>query len=282
MQDASVSFGVLAGAVTVCQVLRRTAKELLWHRRWSEGRQSHPRPDPVSLEVAVELFSTLQLCVCTHELRLLGASGLLGRISGLGITYLITLVHLSTFGGASCNPVSCLEQFLCDQISGQVAAAKVLVQFGAAAVARWLTEMVWALGMSDLHWHHRLRQYECTSTLNTTASSGLVMEFFCAFVLRTALFRIQFLKQRHKMHVVAALITFLVFAAGDLTGAVFNPVLAYSITFNCEGNTYLEYCFVYWLGPLMGAMTAVLLFDKKSVSNTDASTETQEAKEKRA
>ncbi|XP_041055688.1 aquaporin-11 [Carcharodon carcharias] len=282
MKDALVSFGVLAGAVMVCQVLRRTARELLWHRRWAGGRQSQSNPVPVPLEVLVELFSTLQLCICTHELRLLGGSGLLGQISGLGITYLITLVHLTTFGSASCNPVSCLEQFLCGQSPGQLAAAKVLVQFGAAVVARRLSQMVWALDTSDLHWHHHLRQYECISALNTTVSSGLVTEFFCAFALRTALFRFQFLKQRHKMHVVAALVTFLVFAAGDLTGAVFNPVLAYSITFNCEGNTYLEYCFVYWLGPLMGAMTAVLLFDKKSVPNTDASTETQEAKEKRA
>ncbi|XP_020384592.1 aquaporin-11 isoform X1 [Rhincodon typus] len=284
MENVLVSISVLAGAVTVCEVLRRIAKELLWPWRGrSKGNLSRsPHSEPPNLEVVVELFSTLQLCICTHELRLLGSSGLLGLIPALTLTYLATLIHVSTFGSATCNPVSCLEHYLCGQSNGQIAAAKVLAQLAAASVARQLMELVWALDMSDLHWYHHQRQYKCTSTLNTTAENGLVTEFTCAFTLRAALFRFHLLKQRHKIHVVAALITFLVFAAGDLTGAVFNPVLAYSITFNCEGSTYPEYCFVYWLGPLMGAMTAVLLFERESVDGADARSATEEAKEKRS
>lgn len=33
---------------------------------------------------------------------------------------------------------------------------------------------------------------------------------------------------------------------------MFNPVLAFSVQFPCSGHTYLEYCFVYWLGPALG------------------------------
>lgn len=33
---------------------------------------------------------------------------------------------------------------------------------------------------------------------------------------------------------------------------MFNPVLAFSVQFPCSGHTYLEYCFIYWLGPLLG------------------------------
>ncbi|XP_067841784.1 aquaporin-11 [Heptranchias perlo] len=280
MNDLLVSAGVLAGTVTICEVLRRTAKELL-HPRRRRGRQS--RPDPLPLEVSVELFSTLQLCICTHELRLLGCSGLLSGHCALGLllTYLMTLVHVSSFGGASCNPVSCLEQFLRGQSSGAAAASKVLAQFTAASVARRLSEMVWFLDMSDIHVRHRQRQYECASALNATASSGAVVEFACAFALRTALFRFAHLEWRHKIHLVAAVVTFLVFAVGDLTGAMFNPALAYSITFNCEGNTFVEYSFVYWLGPLMGAMTAVMLFEEKLAPCTLAESETREANKKR-
>uniref|UniRef100_UPI00398EA1FD aquaporin-11 n=1 Tax=Pristiophorus japonicus TaxID=55135 RepID=UPI00398EA1FD len=272
MEDTLVSLGVLAGTVTVCQVLRRTAKELLHPR----GRRRR-----VSLEVATELFSTLQLCVCTHELQLLIRSGLLpGRYAGLAFTYLITLVHLATFGSATCNPINCLEQYLRGQSSGRAVASKVLAQFGAASVARRLCEMVWYLDMSDLHWHHHQLGYHSTSSLNANTRNGLVAEFLCGFALRVASFRFQHLQPWRKMHAVAALITFLVFAAGDLTGAVFNPALAYSITFNCEGNTFLQYSFVYWLGPLLGTVTAVLMFDNRSVPS-DAETEYQEESEKR-
>ncbi|XP_043548363.1 aquaporin-11 [Chiloscyllium plagiosum] len=284
MENVLVSLSVLAGTVTVCEVLRHIARELLWPR-WgrAKGRLSRiPGAEPPNFEVAVELFSTLQLCICTHELRLLGSSGLLGSIPGLALTYLITLVHVSTFGCATCNPVSCLERYLYGQSNGQITAAKLLAQLTAASVARRLVELVWALEMSDLHWYHHQHQYKCTSALNTTAGNGLVAEFTCAFTLRAALFRFHLLNQRHKIHMVATLITFFVYAAGDLTGAVFNPALAYSITFNCEGNTYLEYCFVYWLGPLMGAMTAVLLFERKSVDDADTRSATGETKEKRS
>lgn len=41
-------------------------------------------------------------------------------------------------------------------------------------------------------------------------------------------------------------------AGGSISGAVFNPVLAFSVQFPCSGHTYLEYCFVYWLGPVLG------------------------------
>ncbi|XP_048453618.1 aquaporin-11 isoform X2 [Rhincodon typus] len=245
MENVLVSISVLAGAVTVCEVLRRIAKELLWPWRGrSKGNLSRsPHSEPPNLEVVVELFSTLQLCICTHELRLLGSSGLLGLIPALTLTYLATLIHVSTFGSATCNPVSCLEHYLCGQSNGQIAAAKVLAQLAAASVARQLMELVWALDMSDLHWYHHQRQYKCTSTLNTTAENGLVTEFTCAFTLRAALFRFHLLKQRHKIHVVAALITFLVFA---------------------------------------GAMTAVLLFERESVDGADARSATEEAKEKRS
>lgn len=39
---------------------------------------------------------------------------------------------------------------------------------------------------------------------------------------------------------------------GSVTGAVFNPALAFSTQFSCSGNSFLEYCLVYWLGPMLG------------------------------
>ena len=39
---------------------------------------------------------------------------------------------------------------------------------------------------------------------------------------------------------------------GPISGAVFNAVLAFSVQFPCSGHTYPEYCFVYWLGPVLG------------------------------
>ncbi|XP_062910704.1 aquaporin-11 [Mobula hypostoma] len=282
MNDILVSFATVAGTVVVCQALRRMARAMLRPRHPLRhlGRSGQSRAP--FLELATELFSTLQLCLCTHELRLLGLSGALpGSVPALAIVYLITLVHISTFGNATCNPVSSLEQFLCGHCSGLLTLSKVLVQLTAASVARSLSQLIWALHMSVLHQRHSQRQYKCTSALNTsTLNSGMFVEFACAFIVRAVIFRLQHLSPWSKMHQVAGVITFLVFAAGDLTGAVFNPVLAYSVLFNCEGNTFLEYAFVYWLGPLMGTLTAVMLFDKKMAYCSSIATRTQQRAEK--
>ena len=37
-----------------------------------------------------------------------------------------------------------------------------------------------------------------------------------------------------------------------MSGAVFNPSLAFSTQFPCSGNSFLEYSLVYWAGPLLG------------------------------
>lgn len=39
---------------------------------------------------------------------------------------------------------------------------------------------------------------------------------------------------------------------GEVTGAMSNPALAFSIQFPCSGNTFLEYSLVYWISPLVG------------------------------
>ncbi|XP_078258154.1 aquaporin-11 [Rhinoraja longicauda] len=280
MENVLVSMGTVAGTVTVCQVLRQVARGFL-KPRCSTGRGGQSQ-SPL-LQLAIEFISTLQLCICTHELRLLGESGMLSGLGpSLALVYLVTLVHLSTFGGASCNPVNTLEQFLCGQCSGRLALSKILLQLVAALAARRVSETIWALHMSDLHWHHCKNHFKCISAMKTsTLSSGMFVEFSCAFSLRAVIIRFQHLSPRRRMFLVAGIITFLVFAAGGLTGAVFNPALAYSITFHCEGYTFLEYTFAYWLGPLLGALTAVMLFDKNMVCCANVAVQTRRSNMKR-
>lgn len=37
-----------------------------------------------------------------------------------------------------------------------------------------------------------------------------------------------------------------------MTGAVFNPALAFSTQFPCSGSTFVEYSLVYWISPVLG------------------------------
>ncbi|KAL6478575.1 hypothetical protein MHYP_G00120080 [Metynnis hypsauchen] len=258
MADLAVSLLVLAGIVLACEVARRASARLL-----SGG---------VYGACAAELISTLQLCACTHELKLLGDAGVSQRppVLALALTYGTSVVHALTSCGATCNPSGACERFFRERGGGlsagaRVAAltARVTCQFAAAVAARAAVRSVWARGLSDLHTRHRASAFRCASPIgHAPLLEAAAVEMACAFVVHAAASCTRSLQEKYRVHAVAAVITSAVYAGGSTTGAVFNPALAFSTQFPCTGGTFAEYSLVYWMGPLLGMAASVLLFDK--------------------
>lgn len=248
MADLGVSLLLLAVTVFLSEVARRTAVKLF--------AKSDYCP------YVLEIISTFQLCACTHELKLLGEVGRLEPQVGLTLTYLITVVHTVTFRGAICNPSGTLEHVYRRTLTGRCALARIVCQFLAAIVARGVVPYVWALGLSDLHARHKLFGFKCISPINAPLLKATAVELGCAFAVHSAATQMQKLDDKYKIHAIAIVITTVVYAGGSVTGAVFNPALALSTQFPCSGNTFTEYSLVYWLGPVLGMTSSVLLCDK--------------------
>ncbi|XP_030010915.1 aquaporin-11-like [Sphaeramia orbicularis] len=256
MSDLWVSVTVLGAVVALSELTRRTAALL------PPGPGPGPGPGASSWLYLLEAASTFQLCGCTQELKLLGDTARLGPCAGLALTYTMTVVHISTFRGASCNPCGVLER-MCRRSGGAGPALLLCAcQFAAAVAAQYFARFVWSLGLSDVHLRHRRFGYRCFDPLGGTVPEAAAVELACAFTVQAAVMHVHKLDQRLRVHVIAAVITGLVYTGGAVSGAVFNPVLAFSIQFPCSGHTYLEYCFVYWLGPLLGMASCILLFEK--------------------
>ncbi|XP_072551791.1 aquaporin-11 [Salminus brasiliensis] len=258
MADLVVSLLVLAGIVLVCEMARRASARLL---SGGGGYSAY----------AAELISTLQLCACTHELKLLGDAGVSRPPPvALALTYAISVVQALTARGATCNPSGALERFLRRGGGGwptgaRVAAlsARVACQFAAAGAARAVVRRLWARGLSDLHVRHWASEFRCASPIErATLLEAVAVEMACTFVVHAAGACTRGLREKYRVHAVAAVITAAVYAGGSTTGAVFNPALAFSTQFPCSGSTFTEYSFVYWMGPLLGMAGSVLLFDK--------------------
>ncbi|XP_076138139.1 aquaporin-11 [Alosa pseudoharengus] len=248
MADLGVSLFLLAGTVFLSEVTRRTAVKLF--------AKSDYCP------YVLEIISTFQLCACTHELKLLAEVGRVDLQVGLTLTYLITVVHGLTFHGATCNPSGTLESVYRRRLTGRCAVVLIVCQFLAAMVARCVVPYVWALGLSDMHARHKLFGFKCISPINAPLLKATAVELGCAFAVHSAAKRMQKVDDKYKIHLIAAVITIVVYAGGSITGAVFNPALAFSTQFPCSGNTFTEYSLVYWLGPVLGMAGSVLLFDK--------------------
>ncbi|XP_030055198.1 aquaporin-11 [Microcaecilia unicolor] len=240
-----VSLALLVSTVLSCEALRTCARKKL---------KSRYRP------LFVEFVSTLQLCCCVHELRLLGEHGAADPQLLLILVYAVTMVNVLTFAGATCNPNGTLEQLLSGRASlGSRTWPWLACQFGAALLARFGMARLWTLKLSPLH---SLGCLECQSGIHTDdllLATGV--EAFCAFVVQNSLLYVRGKQLKYQAHVFAAIVVLLVYAGGNITGAVFNQALAFSIYFHCKGNTFLEYAVVYWLGPAIGMAFSVVLCD---------------------
>ncbi|XP_017293491.1 aquaporin-11 [Kryptolebias marmoratus] len=246
--EVAVSLSVLAVLVVMSEVTRRVLVRALAGSGLSAD--------------AMELVSTFQLCCCTHELKLLSDVGGVHPHLALTLTYLASVVHGLTFRGAIGNPCGALERAYHATLPGGRALRRIACQFAAATAARAAVPLVWGIGLSGLHARHKLLGFRCVSPVRGPLHEAAAVELACAFAVQTVITHTQSVEEKYRVHAVAAIITTMVYAGGSVTGAVFNPALAFSTQFPCSGNSFLGNCFVYWLGPLLGTMSSVLLFDK--------------------
>ncbi|KAM5179578.1 aquaporin-11-like [Mantella aurantiaca] len=212
-------------------------------------------PAGLGLELAMEVVSTLQLCCCTREMALLGTRAGLQLWLSLTLTYLLTVLHCLTCQSATCNPCGSLDQWLRGLAQG--IPLRVMAQFAGAALSRALVPHLWSLGLSPLHGLGE----DCVSPLHVTPQSGALVEMTCALSLFLILHQLPHISAPLRPHAVAATITAIVYAGASLTGAVFNPTLAFAVVFLCHGNTYLQYILVYWIGPLTGTAISFFLLE---------------------
>ncbi|XP_030602464.1 aquaporin-11-like [Archocentrus centrarchus] len=229
----------------------------------SEAIRTAARLFPGAYQIyLLEAASTFQLCCCTHELKLLGETGQLELSVSLALTYTVTVIHLITFREATCNPTAALERVCRGTSSVRAAGVLVALQFAAAIAAQLFVASVWSLGLSDIHLRHQRFGFRCFDPLGGTLLEAAAVELACAFIVQAACMHGHRLDEKLRVHFVAAVVTVAVYAGGNISGAIFNPVLAFSVQFPCSGHTYLEYCFVYWLGPVLGVASCILLFEK--------------------
>uniref|UniRef100_A0A8C8MDL2 Aquaporin n=1 Tax=Oncorhynchus tshawytscha TaxID=74940 RepID=A0A8C8MDL2_ONCTS len=238
MTDLGISLALLATTVLLCEATRILISRLFSGKDYAI--------------YLVEIVSTYQLCACTHELKVLGEVGRIEPHIALTLTFIITVVHVITFHGAFANPNGAIENVYRKNITGKTAVARIICMFIGGKAAQLLVPHIWSLGLSDHHLTHKRFGFKCFSPINGSLLEAAGVELACTFAVQAAVLHIHKLDERFHAPVIAAVITSLVYSGGHISGAVFNPIMAFSVQFPCSGHTFLEYAFVYWLGPVTG------------------------------
>uniref|UniRef100_A0A8C3VS86 Aquaporin n=1 Tax=Catagonus wagneri TaxID=51154 RepID=A0A8C3VS86_9CETA len=244
MQDTCTSLGLMLSIVLFMGLARVVTQQQLNR--------------PMAHAFVLEFLATFQLCFCTHELQLLSEQEPRHPTWPLMLIYFFSLVHSLTLVGTSCNPCGVMMQMLLGRMSAEMGGMRLLAQLIGALGSRYCMGALWSLELTK--YHVRDRSFACRDPIQVDLPKAVIIEAICSFIFHSALMHFQEVRTQLRIHLLSALITFLVYAGGSLTGAVFNPALALSLHFKCFDEAFLQFFIVYWMAPSLGILLMVLVF----------------------
>ncbi|XP_021238843.1 aquaporin-11 [Numida meleagris] len=238
------SLGLMVAIVAAVGLCRSLARRRL---------HAHPR----LCSFLLELLSTFQVCACTNELSLLGNTEPRPH-TALTLTYGFTVLHGLTLPGSTCNPCGTLQPLWGGRTSVRAGGLKIGAQFVAAVLARVFMHLIWRLEMAESHLGALTQG--CGDPMQTTEVQAFCIELLFSVVFQLTILQVENIKPSYRVHAVALLITMLVFAGGNLTGAIFNPALAFSLHPDCFYDKFFTYSLVYWIAPCLGTILVAFVW----------------------
>lgn len=229
----------LAGTAALFQCLRIISKKVT------------PRRHMLLVE---EFLTTMDFCCNCCELAFIyDEYGTL--MYGIGL-FCMCLWWCMSFRDAAANPNKYVEDLIIGRISMPKAGRIILAQLIAGSLVYTFMRYLWAFGWSAAHLHHS-SQTRCEADLQVTAKKGAIIEGVITFIDRVNALTLEEMDWSHSTITSSLLSTFLVISALHSTGGYFNPVLASSLKFGCQGQSIMEFIIVYWIGSTIGSIIAL-------------------------
>lgn len=210
---------------------------------------------------ANELISTFQLSVCVFEISVIGK--FYSSWIALSCTFvLLALKHAEfIFEGAFANPCGMLEDIVYKKaylVKENI--AKVIFQLIGGLLSFPFIQFLWQSTWSEFHFQQVKKGLR--STLEVSLLYGISIEIMATFVTAMS----DFMSRGHALKkfnsvIRAASAVVVSYALAETTGTWMNPALATAQTFvYCTRKEVIsEHLFVFWLGPVIGTMAAIVL-----------------------
>ncbi|XP_060091190.1 aquaporin-11 isoform X2 [Heteronotia binoei] len=203
------------------------------------------------------MLATWQLCACSRLLRMLVDVEPKPQFY-LAHTYSFHALHFySTLAENTCNPSWTLLYILRKGISVRLGQLKIAAQFIGAFLATLLFSGVWVAEISG----SPSQTEDCSGRIQTTISKAFLAELVVSAMVQLSVMHTQSRDFRVRVNALAATVTALAYAGGHLTGAIFNPALAFSLHLSCFLEKFWNYTLVYWVAPCIGSVLVAILWD---------------------
>ncbi|XP_074837318.1 aquaporin-11 [Carettochelys insculpta] len=245
LDETWISLLLMAGTMILAGGCRKLT------RHYIHSRRLRPRT------FLLEMFATFQICACTNELRLLANVQPKPHVA-LTLTYIFTVLHGLTLTGSTCNPCGTLQQILDGGVSIKQGGLKIGAQFVGAVLARVYMHQIWSMEIIKVH--SEVLTEGCSNPIQTTETQAFCIELLFSAVFQLTILQFESVKPRLRVHLIALLITMLVYGGGSLTGAIFNPALAFSLHASCFHDKFWDYSLVYWMAPSLGTILVAIVW----------------------
>ncbi|PSN51772.1 hypothetical protein C0J52_05259 [Blattella germanica] len=217
-----------------------------------------------------EAIAAAELCGCCFELVIVADN--FGISTYALFLFLLTIWWAFNWGDATACPYTHIEDVVLGNTDIRTAILKSVFELTGGMLVFKYVQLFWSLEIADTH---RDRAFgECSTDLqnrSTFFSSNIApapkkhgvswtIEGIATCLCRIASNTLSELQPRFSTAIDSFIATSLVVAAFDYSGGYFNPVLATSLKFGCQGNTLLEHVVVYWVGASLGAVASVFLY----------------------
>ncbi|XP_065100513.1 aquaporin 12 [Paramisgurnus dabryanus] len=211
-----------------------------------------------------ELIAAFALAGCRLEVETIAEVGMWAGMLGPDVTYTMLFIsitiHAIIMQGVSGNPAVTVMGLLEKDIGMVNAGLSVLSQFLGGFLGLLVAGKYWEMELTDMHMIKNLMMSECSTTLRAPLLQGTIAEAISAMTFYLVYLVLKNRTQLLRIPILALLLTFFAYAGNSYTSGIVNPSLAFALTFNCPGHTFLEYALVYWLGPLVGMTLALFLY----------------------
>ncbi|XP_066994717.2 aquaporin-11 [Anabrus simplex] len=212
-------------------------------------------------QLLLEVIASAELCGCCFELVIIADN--YGVWTYAAFLWALTVWWGLNWGSATACPYMHVEEVVegnSDLVTAALKTAAELV--GGVLVFRYV-QYLWDFELAETHQDQAYA--DCTADLKVTMFQGAGIEGAATCAARIAS-KVIGMREIPMGNLLDALIsTALVVAAFDTTGGYLNPVLATSLKYDCEGNTFEEHIIVYWVGACLGAVASIHLLNHPTI-----------------